>query len=150
MTTEPRRVFLCGVRKSTDGGFTYGVGGWPFVQATLDATTLSVGPAVPSLLALTAVGVMLTVLLQQGLLLLVVPVALFGLLATPKRKYSLPNLRARRTTIGLGSKAIELSKDGGADRIVIWFLSADAFAIALRQRGVAVQGQNGAPSAGDA
>jgi len=137
VSNRNRRSFLCGIRKSLDGGFTYGAGGWPFAQAVIEENRLRVGPALASLSVLMVVGLAGAALARQWVPLLLVLAGLFGIAATPRRTYPFSTLRVQRRNVGV-SKAVELSDAESGDRIWLWFIPMDSFVGELRSRGVAI------------
>lgn len=140
MSGQSRRRYLCGVRSSApSGSFTYGVGGWPFTQAVINPTAVSVGPALWPLIALISTGVVLTLALGRWQPILLTIAGLFSWVRTPRRTYPLVTVRVRETTVQLWSRALELSSDVGAEKIWLWFLPVDRFLSEMTRRGVQIQ-----------
>ena len=138
-TQATNQTFLCGVRNSWDGAFTYSAGGWPFVQVVLEANALRIRPAILPLIGLGTLGVLLGLVLSQPMLYTLAPAAAVAFAVLPRRDYHLQALCVRRCTIGLPSRGFELATDVGTKRVWIWFVPTSAFTEALQRRGVLIE-----------
>jgi hypothetical protein len=139
VATTARRRYLCGIRTSISGSFTYGVGGWPFGRVTIDDSWVSVGPALGPLLVLMSLGLALAVMLERWPAALLIPAGLAALAITPRRRYALSAVRACEVRVNAGSRAVELSTDAGTDRIWLWCLPVDSLLSEMARRGAPIE-----------
>jgi hypothetical protein len=141
-----RRRYPCAIRLSWAGPYTYGVGGWPLAEVSIDDACVRVGPAIIPLVALMAAGLLLGLALDSWFALLT-PAALLSLGIIPRRTFPLSAIRVRETRIRLGSRAVELSTDPGTDKVWVWCLPVDKLLAEIAQHEVTIAFDGWASSA---
>ena len=121
-TASPRAQFtvLCGIRKEAPlGNFTLRAGDWPFARLTIDQTNLRVGPSIGPLVAfLAAIAALGLVTRAWYLGLIAAGAAAFAVANTPRVRWPLAGLRARRE--GFAGRSLRLESPESADPLWVW------------------------------